>query len=104
MKNRVAETSESTKDVFKKNIDDLDLHRYSRWMNKKHRLLVIIGFWYGSDVSKPHLGDFERTDVELLDVHSESVTTLPIGRFYHFVIQGELLPWKEQKAEIQNVF
>lgn len=92
-----AETLESTKAELP-SFDELDIHRLQRWMDKERRLFVVYDFGYGTDPAKPHLGDFEKISVRLLDVHGQKINEVPIGRFHYNVINGLLMPWREIQA------
>lgn len=71
---------------------------YSRWMDKNHRLLVVISFFYGKDPAKPRGPDLEIVGINLLDVASETVTEVNFGKFINFIADGKVLPWKEKVA------
>ena len=83
---------------------ELAVHRFSRWSDKDGRLLVVHGFWYGKDHSKPMSSDFEKTDVELLDVHAQKLNVVSMGRFFHYVIEGKLIPWRDAPLAPQSIF
>lgn len=92
------ESPESTNEPVLQSIDELDVHRLSRWQDKDGRLFVVYGFGYGTDPAKPHHGNFQKTDIEMLDVHAEKINVLNYGRFLKYVIDGKLTPWHEPKS------
>ena len=92
-----SKTPENAIEEVKENIDELMVKRYQRWTDTDGRLFVVYGFWYGPNISKLHLGDFEKTDIELLDVHAEKINKMPYERFLLYVIEGMLKPWYDQK-------
>ena len=79
------------------NIDELAVHRLSRWQDHDGRLFVVYGFGYGTDPALPHHGPFQKTDIELLDVHAEKINVLNYGRFLKYVIDGKLTQWRAPK-------
>jgi hypothetical protein len=90
---------ESTKvEVQKVDANTFNLTKGSRWMDKDRRLFSIISIYDGRDFSKPYSSGFDRTAVDLLNVHAETIEYIEIGRFMKYVIDRKLMPWKEEKT------
>lgn len=93
------ESQESaTVEVQKVDANTFKITKGSRWMDKDRRLFSIISIYHGRDWSKPFSSGFDRTAVDLLNVHAETVEYIEIGRFMKYVIDRKLMPWKAEQA------
>ncbi|MCE6987466.1 hypothetical protein [Dyadobacter sp. CY323] len=94
------ESQESTTEsipVF--NADRFDIHKLSRWTDNKGRLMVVAGFYHGTDPRQPYSAYPQRVGLDLLIVEEERVEYMDIHRFIYFVINGKIQPWKKVQPE-----
>jgi hypothetical protein len=77
------------------NVDRFFIKKYSRWIDEKGRLIVVLGFYYGSG-GKPETGLNYREALDLLLVHEEVVAKMEIRPFVNLVNLGKVTPWDDQ--------
>ncbi|WP_031527033.1 hypothetical protein [Dyadobacter crusticola] len=94
------ESQESTTESIPAfNADRFDVRKFSRWTDDKGHLLIVAGFYHGTDPRQPFSAYPQRVALDLIIVEEERAEYMDIHRFIHFVIQGKLKPWQKPMPE-----
>jgi len=72
------------------------IHKWSRWVDSRDRLLIITGFYHGLDPNNKRSQGFDRIAVDVLIVPEEKVEYIEIKDFIHFIRLEKLKPWKNE--------